>query len=70
MTLDYSQYLKLDQLLDLDQRLQAWRYRHIKVVERIIGQGGGTGGSTGAEYLRSTLFLPIFPDLWELREQL
>lgn len=57
-------------LLDLDQSLQAWRYRHVKVVERIIGQGHGTGGSTGAEYLKATLFAPLFPDLWELGGQL
>ncbi len=56
-------------LVDLDQSLQTWRYRHVKVVERIIGQGHGTGGSTGAEYLRSTLFSPLFPDLWALGGQ-
>jgi len=56
-------------LLDLDEGLQEWRYRHIKMVERIIGGKQGTGGSTGVEYLKSTLFQPSFPDLWEIRTQ-
>jgi tryptophan 2,3-dioxygenase len=54
-------------LLDLDEGMQEWRYRHIKMVERIIGARSGTGGSSGAEYLKSTLFCPSFPDLWEIR---
>lgn len=56
-------------LLDLDEGLQEWRYRHVKMVERIIGGKHGTGGSTGVEYLKSTLFQPSFPDLWEIRTQ-
>jgi tryptophan 2,3-dioxygenase len=54
-------------LLDIDEGLQEWRYRHIMMVERIIGTRQGTGGSTGADYLRSTLFRPAFPDLWHIR---
>ncbi|MDT4939385.1 MAG: tryptophan 2,3-dioxygenase [Pseudonocardiales bacterium] len=54
-------------LVDLDEGLQEWRYRHVKMVERIIGAKLGTGGSAGAEYLRSTLFRPSFPDLWAVR---
>jgi tryptophan 2,3-dioxygenase len=54
-------------LVDIDEGLQEWRYRHVKMVERIIGARRGTGGSAGAEYLRSTLFRPAFPDLWEVR---
>lgn len=59
-----------ERLLDLDEGVQEWRYRHAKMAERIIGAKTGTGGSTGAEYLRSTLFTPAFPDLWAVREQL
>ncbi|NUU64784.1 tryptophan 2,3-dioxygenase [Enterobacteriaceae bacterium BIT-l23] len=55
----------LNQLLDLDSLLQKWRYRHVKLVERIIGQRTGTGGSDGISYLKSTLFTPIFEELWE-----
>jgi tryptophan 2,3-dioxygenase len=54
-------------LVDIDEGIQEWRYRHVKMVERIIGAKAGTGGSAGAEYLRSTLFRPAFPDLWEVR---
>jgi tryptophan 2,3-dioxygenase len=54
-------------LTDLDEGLQEWRYRHVKMVQRTIGTRHGTGGSDGAAYLRSTLFKPVFPDLWEIR---
>lgn len=56
-------------LVDLDEGLQEWRYRHLKMVERTIGRKIGSGGSSGAGYLASTLFHPIFPDLWEIRSQ-
>jgi len=54
-------------LIDIDEGVQEWRYRHVKMVERIIGAKTGTGGSAGAAYLRGTLFRPAFPDLWEVR---
>jgi tryptophan 2,3-dioxygenase len=57
-------------LVDLDEGLQEWRYRHVKMVERTIGTKAGTGGSPGAAYLRGTLFTPIFPDLWAVRSEL
>jgi tryptophan 2,3-dioxygenase len=57
-------------LVDLDEGLQEWRYRHVKMVERTIGDKAGTGGSSGADYLRSTLFRPVFPALWSVRSQL
>ncbi|MGH3171509.1 MAG: tryptophan 2,3-dioxygenase [Trebonia sp.] len=56
-------------LVDIDEGLQEWRYRHVKMVERIIGARSGTGGSTGAAYLRATLFRPVFPDLWSIRSR-
>jgi tryptophan 2,3-dioxygenase len=56
-------------LVDIDEGIQEWRYRHVKMVERVIGAKIGTGGSAGAEYLRSTLFRPAFPDLWEIRSR-
>lgn len=58
-----------ERLVDLDEGLQEWRYRHVKMVERTIGVKMGTGGSPGAEYLKRTLFQPIFPDLWSIRSQ-
>jgi tryptophan 2,3-dioxygenase len=54
-------------LVDIDEGIQEWRYRHVMMVQRIIGARMGTGGSAGADYLRSTLFRPAFPDLWEVR---
>ncbi|MEW6320948.1 MAG: tryptophan 2,3-dioxygenase family protein [Acidobacteriota bacterium] len=59
-----------ERLVDLDEGLQEWRYRHVKMVERTIGTKPGTGGSAGAAYLRTTLMQPLFPDLWEIRTQL
>jgi tryptophan 2,3-dioxygenase len=59
-----------ERLVDLDEGLQEWRYRHMKMVERTIGDKPGTGGSAGVEYLRSTLFKPAFPALWAIRRQL
>jgi tryptophan 2,3-dioxygenase len=57
-------------LVDLDEGLQEWRYRHVKMAERTIGTRVGTGGSSGAEYLKATLFRPVFADLWAIRAQL
>ena len=57
----------LEGLVDLDEGIQEWRYRHVKMVERTIGAKQGTGGSSGADYLKSTLFKPAFPELWAIR---
>jgi tryptophan 2,3-dioxygenase len=59
-----------ESLVDLDEGVQEWRYRHVKMVERTIGSKPGTGGSSGVQYLKSTLFQPLFPDLWEMRAAL
>lgn len=59
-----------ERLVDLDEGLQEWRYRHVKMVERTIGVKMGTGGSAGAAYLRTTIGAPLFPDLWEIRSRL
>ena len=57
-------------LVDLDEGIQEWRYRHVKMVERTIGFKRGTGGSPGVGYLQKTLFQPLFPDLWTIRTEL
>jgi tryptophan 2,3-dioxygenase len=57
-------------LVDIDEGLAEWRYRHVMMVHRTIGKKPGTGGSSGVEYLRSTLFHPVFPELWSIRNQL
>ncbi len=59
-----------EKFVDLDEGLQEWRYRHVKMVERTIGAKPGTGGTTGAAYLLSSLNKPVFPDLWAIRTEL
>jgi tryptophan 2,3-dioxygenase len=58
-----------ERLVDFDEGFMEWRYHHVKMVERTIGTRIGTGGY-GAEYLRSTLHQPFFPDLWAVRSEL
>ena len=57
-------------LLDHDEAFAHWRARHVIMVERQIGSKPGTGGSSGAQYLRSTLDKRFYPELWEVRSQL
>ena len=57
-------------LLEHDELAAQWRARHVVMVERMIGTKTGTGGSTGAAYLRSRLDLRYYPLLWELRSAL
>jgi len=57
-------------LLDYDEAVGHWRHRHVLAVERQIGLKPGTGGSSGAAYLRSTLTRRFFPALWEARTRL
>jgi tryptophan 2,3-dioxygenase len=57
-------------LLDHDEAFAHWRARHVLMVERQIGGKTGTGGSSGAEYLRSTLGKRFYPELWDVRSQL
>jgi tryptophan 2,3-dioxygenase len=57
-------------LLDHDEAFAHWRARHVLMVERQIGSKPGTGGSSGAQYLRSTLGKRFYPDLWEVRSEL
>jgi tryptophan 2,3-dioxygenase len=59
-----------ERLVDLDEGVQEWRYRHVKMVERTIGLRMGTGGTAGAEYLRTTVGRQAFPDLWAIRTEL
>jgi tryptophan 2,3-dioxygenase len=71
---DRSSYADLwglaEALLQHDELASAWRARHVVMVERMIGSKTGTGGSTGAEYLRSRLELKYYPLLWALRSEL
>ena len=66
---DPESSLVAERLVDIDEGIQEWRYRHVKMVERTIGHKMGTGGSSGVDYLASTLFNPVFKDLWEIRSR-
>jgi tryptophan 2,3-dioxygenase len=66
----YDLFLLLEDLIEFDERFLLWRGRHIRMVERMIGQKIGTGGSSGAHYLEGTLSRRFFPELWEVRTYL
>jgi tryptophan 2,3-dioxygenase len=59
-----------ERMIDLDEGVMEWRYRHVQMVRRTIGDKRGTGGSPGARYLATTLLTPAFPDLWAVRTEL
>src|SRR5690625_3760417 len=71
---DVEQYWTLyelaEKLVDIEDWLQQWRFRHMKTVERIIGFKVGTGGSSGVSYLKEVLEHRFFPELWDLRTTL
>jgi len=66
----YDLYLLLEDLIEFDERLLLWRGRHVRMVERMIGQKRGTGGSPGVAYLEKTLSARCFPELWDVRTYL
>lgn len=57
-------------MMDFDEGQQEWRYRHVKLVERTIGNKSGTGGSLGVDFLKKSLFKSVFPDLWAIRHRM
>jgi tryptophan 2,3-dioxygenase len=63
-------FYSTEELLTHDELFSQWRYHHVLMVERQIGAKTGTGGSTGASYLRSTLTKRFYPELWDLRSYL
>jgi tryptophan 2,3-dioxygenase len=65
-----EEYALSEALLTHDEQIALWRQRHVLMVERQIGSKTGTGGSTGASYLRTTLDKRFYPELWELRSYL
>jgi tryptophan 2,3-dioxygenase len=66
----FELYQLAEKLVDIDDALSMWRFKHVLTVERIIGNKPGTGGSAGAPYLRSTLEKRAFPELWSIRTAL
>jgi tryptophan 2,3-dioxygenase len=66
----WDAYEMAEKLVDVDETYSLWRYRHLKVVMRIIGMKPGTGGTAGAGYLRAMVDEVFFPELWEARTSL
>jgi tryptophan 2,3-dioxygenase len=60
-------YETCEELVDVEDNFQQWRFRHLQVVQRIIGHKAGTGGSSGVDFLRRALDLTFFPELFEVR---
>ena len=60
----------LELMTDFDEGFQEWRYRHVMLVARTIGEKKGTGGSLGVPFLKKSLFMPLFADLWAIRHRL
>jgi len=57
-------------LLEYEQQFGQWRFKHVQLVERVIGpQTGGTGGTLGSRYLLRTIDQRFFPKLWEVRSK-
>ncbi|HYB09301.1 MAG TPA: tryptophan 2,3-dioxygenase [Alphaproteobacteria bacterium] len=63
-------YELAEELVDLEDSFQQWRFRHVTTVERIIGGKPGTGGTAGVSYLRRALDIRFFPELWDVRTAL
>jgi tryptophan 2,3-dioxygenase len=66
----WPEYHFCEQLVDIEESFQLWRFRHMKTVERIIGHRRGTGGSSGVGFLKKALDLTFFPELMEVRTEL
>lgn len=66
----FDLYELAEELVDVEDQFQQWRFRHMKTVERIIGFKPGTGGSSGVKFLKTALERSFFPELWQLRSEL
>ncbi|TFC93712.1 tryptophan 2,3-dioxygenase [Cryobacterium sinapicolor] len=66
----WGAYEACEELVDLEDNFQLWRFRHLKTVQRIIGMKSGTGGSSGAAFLQKALELTFFPELFAVRTEL
>jgi tryptophan 2,3-dioxygenase len=66
----WAAYEACEEFVDLEENFQLWRFRHLKTVERTIGVRRGTGGSSGASFLRAALDLTFFPELYAVRTEI
>ncbi len=63
----WTEYATCEDLVDLEDAVQLWRFRHLRTVQRTIGFRRGTGGSSGVDFLRRALDLTFFPELYAVR---
>ncbi len=63
----WAEYAACEDLVDIEDAFQFWRFRHLRTVQRTIGFATGTGGSSGAAFLRRALDLTFFPELYDVR---
>lgn len=63
-------YEACEELVDLEDNFQLWRFRHVATVKRIIGMKAGTGGSSGVGFLQRALDLTFFPELYAVRTEI
>ena len=63
-------YELAEKLVDFEDYFRRWRFNHVTTVERIIGFKRGTGGTSGASYLKKMLEVELFPELWHVRTDL
>jgi tryptophan 2,3-dioxygenase len=66
----WAVYEACEELVDLEDNFQLWRFRHMRTVQRTIGMGTGTGGSSGAKFLERALSITFFPELFEVRTRI
>ena len=66
----WGAYEACEELVDLEENFQLWRFRHLKTVERTIGVKRGTGGSSGVGFLKAALDLTFFPELYAVRTEI
>jgi tryptophan 2,3-dioxygenase len=66
----WEAYETCEELVDLEENFQLWRFRHLKTVERTIGYKRGTGGSSGVTFLRAALDVTFFPELYAVRTEI
>jgi tryptophan 2,3-dioxygenase len=67
---NWTEYETCEELVDLEDNFQLWRFRHMKTVERTIGFKRGTGGSPGVSFLRRALEHSFFPELYAVRTEI
>src|SRR3954453_24266375 len=67
---DWEAYEMCEELVDVEESFQLWRFRHMKTVQRIIGYKRGTGGSSGVGFLGAALNLTFFPELLDVRTEI